>query len=91
MPRTTQEILDHAEELAARFEHAEPHDLRDAGALRAVRDAFLRRAEAERVLRDAVVTARHDGHSWVAIGAMVGTSGEAARQRYGHAASTKRW
>ena len=85
MPRTAQEILDHADELAARFEQAEPDDLRDATALRAVRDAFLARAEAERDLRDAVVGARHDGHSWTAIGAMVGTSGEAARQRYGQA------
>lgn len=85
MPRTAQEILDHATELAARFEQAEPEDLRDASALRSVRDAFLARAEAERDLRDAVIRARHDGHSWAAIGAMVGTSGEAARQRYGQA------
>jgi hypothetical protein len=85
MPRTAQEILDHADELAARFEQAEPEDLRDATALRLVRDAFLARAEAERDLGEAVVQARHDGHSWAAIGAMVGTSGEAARQRYGQA------
>ena len=85
MPRTAQEILDNAEQLAARFERAEPGDLRDATALRTVRDAFLARAETERALRDAVVEARHDGHSWASIGAMVGTSGEAARQRYGQA------
>lgn len=88
MPRTAQEILDHADELAARFEQAEAHDLRDATALRAVRDAVLARAEAERILRDAIVQARADGHSWAAIGAMVGTSGEAARQRYGHLIET---
>lgn len=88
MPRTSQEILDHADELAARFEQAEPHDLRDATSLRAVRDAVLARAEAERTLRDAIVQARADGHSWAAIGAMVGTSGEAARQRYGHLIET---
>jgi hypothetical protein len=86
MPRTAQEILDHADELAARFEHVEPDDVRDASALRAVREAVLARAESERVLRDAVVHARHDSHSWAAIGAMVGTSGEAARQRYSQAA-----
>lgn len=85
MPRTAQEILDHADELAARFEQADPTDVRDASALRAVRDAVLARADAERNLGDAVVRARHDGHSWAAIGAMVGTSGEAARQRYGQA------
>ena len=84
MPRTAQEILDSADELAARFEQHEPGDnVRDADALGAVRDAFLARADAERGLLDAVAQARHEGHSWASIGAMVGTSGEAARQRYG--------
>lgn len=85
MPRTAQEILDNADELAARFEQIEPDDPRDATALRTVREAFVARAETERVLRKAVVEARHDGHSWASIGAMAGTSGEAARQRYGQA------
>ena len=84
MARTAQEILDHADELAARFETRERSDeVRDAAALRLLREAFLTRADAERALGDAVVRARHDGHSWASIGAMVGTSGEAARQRYG--------
>lgn len=84
MPRTAQEILDHADELAARFENHNPTDsVREASALRELRDAFLARASAERELGDAVVKARHGGHSWASIGAMVGTSGEAARQRYG--------
>jgi hypothetical protein len=91
MPRTTQEILDHADELAARFEHHEPtdHAARDASALALVRTAFLARAAAERQLVDAVIKARQQGHSWASIGAMVGTSGEAARQRYGQAVSTR--
>ncbi len=84
MPRTAQEILDHADELAARFETHEPgQDIHDATELRVVREAFLARADAERALGNAVIDARHHGHSWAAIGAMVGTSGEAARQRYG--------
>jgi len=84
MPRTAQEILDHADELAARFEAHEPgDDVQDAIELRLVREAFLARADAERALGDAVVRARHNGQSWASIGAMVGTSGEAARQRYG--------
>lgn len=81
MPRTAQEILDNADELAARFENAESDDLRDATALRTVREAFLARADTERTL--------HDGHSWSSIGAMVGTSGEAARQRYGQAVNAE--
>ena len=85
MPRTAQEILDQADELAARFEQFEPARGAgmDAAALRAVRLAFQARANAERQLTEAVGIARDDGHSWSSIGAMVGTSGEAARQRYG--------
>lgn len=89
MPRTVDEIINQAEELAARFEDHEPDsgDIRDASALRELRHAFLARAEAERRVTDAVRRARSDGHSWASIGAMVGTSGEAARQRYGRTES----
>lgn len=85
MPRTVKEILESADALAARFEDHDPdeEEITDAAALRAVRDAFRKRADAERELAEAVAEARADGHSWAAIGAMVGTSGEAARQRYG--------
>lgn len=91
MPRSLQEILEHADELQQRFERHEPDDeaIGDAGALRAVRQAALGRARAEAKLADAVASARTDGHSWQAIGAMIGTSGEAARQRYGQPARTR--
>lgn len=84
MPRTAKEIINQADELAARFENHDPQpaEIKDATALRAVRQAFQTRADAERHLADAVTAARAEGHSWAAIGAMVGTSGEAARQRY---------
>jgi hypothetical protein len=84
MPRTAEEIIHQAEELATRFEDHEPDadDIRDASALRELRQAFLARAEAEQRVTDAVRRARADGHSWASIGAMVGTSGEAARQKY---------
>lgn len=87
MPRTAQEILDQAEELADRFESFEPEPGSgvDAVALRDLRSAFQNRADAERQLAQAVGAARAAGHSWASIGAMVGTSGEAARQRYGQA------
>jgi len=85
MPRTTKEIIDQADALAARFEAHEPapDEMEDAASLRAVRLAFQERAGAEHRLADAVSVARAQGHSWATIGAMVGTSGEAARQRYG--------
>ena len=85
MPRTAEEIIHQAEELTTRFEDHEPdaEAIKDATALRELRQAFLARAEAEKRVTEAVDTARGDGHSWASIGAMVGTSGEAARQRYG--------
>lgn len=91
MPRTAKEILDQADELAARFEVHVPNmdKIKEAASLRAVREAFQSRAEAERRLADAVSVARAEGHSWAAIGAMVGTSGEAARQRYTNAVSAR--
>ena len=87
MPRSTEEILAHADELARRFEDYEPGpgDAKDASALRNVASAFGRLATSERDLADAVSVARAEGHTWAAIGAMLGTSGEAARQRYGTA------
>jgi hypothetical protein len=89
MPRTTSEILSQAESLAKRFEDHDRSDihLRNADSLRRVREAFQRRAAIELEIADAVVTARDDGQSWTAIGAMLGTSGEAARQRYGAASA----
>ncbi|MGF1665431.1 MAG: hypothetical protein ACFCVC_04065 [Acidimicrobiia bacterium] len=89
MPRTVQEILERAEELASRFEGHEPHAdaVHDATELGHVREAFLARADAEQQLADAIAGARAEGHSWASIGAMVGTSGEAARQRYGQPAT----
>ena len=91
MPRTVAEILEQADELAARFEAHEPDasGVNDAASLRAVRGAFQARAEAERLLANAVSVARAEGHSWATIGAMVGTSGEATRQRYGRPVSKR--
>jgi hypothetical protein len=51
--------------------------------LLALRRAAYRRVLLERELADAVRAARAGGVSWREIGDAVGTSGEAARQRYG--------
>lgn len=85
MPRTVDEILQHADQLAAGFEDYEPdpaHEL-DPGAVALLRAAIQERSDAERHVLDAVKAARDTGMSWSAIGLFVGTSGEAARQRYG--------
>lgn len=85
MPRTVQDILDHGDALAKRFEDYEPtrdHE-RDPEAFAALRRAVEARTTAERSLQQAVAEARSHGYSWRTIGALIGTSGEAVRQRYG--------
>jgi hypothetical protein len=90
MPRSLDDILATADDLADRFEayDPEPGDRGTVSPVTAVRLAALRRTQAERELADAIATARREeGTSWQMIGSLVGTSGEAARQRYGkHAA-----
>ena len=83
MPRSIQEILDHADELARRFEEYEPSE----GDERPVEEyllqrAALARARSERQIVDAVVAARHAGITWARIGELLGTSAQAAQQRY---------
>ena len=63
MPRSIQEILDHADELAKRFEDYEP----DPGDERPVEEyliqrAALARARSERQIVEAVTAARSQGH-----------------------------
>ena len=84
MPRTVEEILAHADKLAARFEDYQPPpgDELDMPAIHALRAAVAEQSAAERHIVEAVGLARQTGMSWAAIGAFLGTSGEAARQRY---------
>ncbi len=85
MPRSVKDILDHADELAQPFEEYEPlpADERDPAVFAELRRAVLSRLDAERTVRDAVAHAREHGYSWAFIGSLIGTTGEAARQRYG--------
>ncbi len=84
MPRTIQEILDHADELAQRFEDYEPQpdDERPVEEYLLER-AAIARARGERQIVDAVAAARAKGLSWQRIGELLGTSAQAAQQRYG--------
>jgi FAD/FMN-containing dehydrogenase len=86
MPRTLQEILDHADELADRFEAYEPDEgdrvSVDEIADRRLRQAAVARAHAERQVADAVKAARANGISWRRIGESLGTSAQATQKRY---------
>lgn len=84
MPRSIQEILDHADELARRFEEYQPSEADE----RPVEEYLLQRAavaraRSERQIVDAVVAARSAGIPWARIGDLLGTSAQAAQQRYG--------
>lgn len=85
LPRSLEEILAHADELADAFEayDPKPEDEGKASSLVALRLAAVRRVEADRAVLERVVEARGHQVSWAAIGKVLGTSGEAARQRYG--------
>jgi predicted HAD superfamily Cof-like phosphohydrolase len=83
MPRSIDDLLAQADELADRFEDYEPGgDDRGEPTLMALRRTAYRRALIERELVEVVRAARQAGASWTKIGKELGTSGEAARQRY---------
>lgn len=59
------------------------HPGRDAAGFRAIRAAMNQVAAAEQALAAAVRQARSDGDSWAIIGAALGTSRQAAHERFG--------
>ena len=84
MPRSIQDILDHADDLAKRFEDYEPSpDDEVAVAEHLLRRAALARARSERQISEAVELARKAGLSWKRIGTELGITAQAAQQRYG--------
>lgn len=79
-----QEILDHADELAAKLEGYEPSpDDEVAVTEYLLRRAALNRARSERQVAEAVAAARAAGLTWKRIGEQIGTSAQGAQQRYG--------
>jgi len=83
--RSLTDLIAHADELADAFENYEPAE-GDFDApvppLMAIKLAAFRRAAAEKELAEAVRAAREAHLSWREVGEAIGTSGEAARQRY---------
>lgn len=60
-----------------------PESLRDARHFRRIIEARKGLDVAENELREAVAAARDAGDSWTAIGAALGTTKQAASQRFG--------
>ncbi|MFC7487412.1 hypothetical protein ACOCJ7_19220 [Knoellia sp. CPCC 206453] len=85
MRRSLKDLIAHADELADQFESHDPRP-EDFDAplapLMAVKLAAFRRAAAEKELAEAIHQAREAHLSWREVGEAIGTSGEAARQRY---------
>ena len=89
MPRSIQDIIDHADQLAERFEHFDPDDAVEISVEEfLLQRAVVARARTEQQLLEAVAKARSAGVSWQKIGSLVGTSAQAAQQRYGPALET---
>ncbi len=87
MPRSSQQLIDELEleVLVKRFEDYEPReeDRRDPQLFRDLEAAVRARAEAEVAIVAAVGAMKADGDTWATIGRLLGTSGQAAQQRYG--------
>lgn len=83
--RSLADLIAHADELADAFENHDPAPA-DFDAplppLMAVKLAAFRRAAAEKELAEAIIAARQAHLSWRQVGEAIGTTGEAARQRY---------
>jgi hypothetical protein len=89
VPRSIQEILDHADELAATFEDYEPSPDDEVDVtVHLLRRAALNRARSERQVAEAVAAARAAGLTWKQIGEQIGTSAQGAQQRYGSLATS---
>ncbi len=87
MPRSVEEILAQADALADHFESDNFDGVSMTPEEYELHSAARARADAEARVVSAVRLARSRGLSWAKVGHLVGTSGEAARQRYaGHAA-----
>lgn len=84
MTSAVDRMLSHSKELAVWFKNYEPtNDQKsDPMAVAELCGAVFQRADAEQQLISAIKRGREAGFSWQKIGKLVGTTGEAARQRY---------
>jgi hypothetical protein len=85
MPKSLAQRLAHAEDLAKIFEDYEPReeDRLDIEPRNRLLRAVQERGRAEGEISDAVFAMRSAKWPWADIGSLLGTSGQAAQQRYG--------
>ena len=87
MPRTREQLQEAADAAERWLDSLDPATIAspdtDASRLRRVGDAVRDVASGQVELADAVAGAREHGHTWTQIAAMLGTSRQAAQERYG--------
>lgn len=86
MPRTREQLQQAAEDAGRWLDSLDPAAIGapDAGArhLRRIGAAVRSAATSQAELTDAVAAARRHGHTWTQIATMLGTSRQAAQERY---------
>lgn len=90
MPKMSlQYVLDHADELAGRFEAMtiDADDLHPVAPLKALAEAAQRRTAAEQDMAAQVTACRAAGWPWADIGRVLGVTAQAAQQKYGKLAA----
>lgn len=90
MPRTREQLQQAAADAERWLDSPGPAAIAlpdaDASRLRRIGAAVRAAATSQVELADAVADAREHGHTWTQIAAMLGTSRQAARERYGEPA-----
>ncbi len=87
MPRTREQLQQAADDVERWLDSLDPKAISspdaDASRLRRIGAAVRANASSQVELADAVVAAREHGHTWTQIATMLGTSRQAAQERYG--------
>lgn len=87
MPRTREQLQQAADDAERWLDSLDPAAIAspdaDATHLRRVGAAVSRAAASQAELADSVAAARDHGHTWTQIATMLGTSRQAAQERYG--------
>lgn len=93
MPRTREQLQQAADAAERWLDSLDPSAIAvpaaDASRLRRISDAVRAVATSETELADAVAEARVHGHTWTQIATMLGTSRQAAQERYGELAERR--
>lgn len=91
MPRTREQLQQAAEDAEQWLDSLNAADLAspdaDASRLRRIGAAVRATATNQAELAEAVADARRQGHTWTQIATMLGTSRQAAHERYGEPAT----